>query len=166
MDLPQLSADEYQQYNRCAVRMNFFHNMFRHAWTTMYEACEANKLPAGMSLGQFFRFGLDFCNGLKGHHGAEERSIFPYLAKKMPAFRKELELLTQHKQIHAGLDSLTEYLEQCKEGQQEFRMQEMKEIMSGFGTVLWEHLNDEVEQLGAENMRKYWTLEEMRDIPM
>lgn len=45
-------------------------------------------------------------------------------------------------------------------------MQEMKEIMDGFGMVLWEHLNDEVEQLGAENMRKYWALEEMRDIPM
>ncbi|EKG14419.1 hypothetical protein MPH_08408 [Macrophomina phaseolina MS6] len=119
-----------------------------------------------MSLQQFLPFGLDFCKHLERHHGLEERVIFPFLARKMPAFRKELELLTQHKQIHAGLHSLQEYLQETEQGARDFRMQEMKEIMDSFGTVLWEHLKDEVEQLGAENMRKYWALEEMRQIPM
>ena len=45
-------------------------------------------------------------------------------------------------------------------------MEEMKEIMDSFGEVLWQHLDDEVEQLGAENMRKYWTINEMRRMPM
>lgn len=45
-------------------------------------------------------------------------------------------------------------------------MQEMKEILDSFGEVLWQHLDDEVEQLGAENMRKYWSLDEMRRIPL
>lgn len=183
--LPELTASEYRQYDRCAVRMNMFvsntwsqyipsglinqlrqHNMFRRSWTVMHEACTANKRPAGMTLHQFLRFGLDFCQHLEGHHGLEESMIFPFLARKMPAFRKELELLTQHKQIHAGLHDLQAYLRESRDGTRDFRMQEMKEIMDGFGTVLWEHLNDEVEQLGAENMRKYWTLEEMRNIPM
>jgi hypothetical protein len=84
----------------------------------------------------------------------------------MPAFKKELELLTQHKQIHLGLDKLEKYLEECSSGERELRLGEMKEILEGFGTVLWQHLDDEVEQLKAENMRKYWTLEEMRRIPM
>lgn len=84
----------------------------------------------------------------------------------MPAFKKELELLSQHKQIHKGLDKLEKYLDQCGGGERELRMSELKEILDGFGTVLWQHLDDEVKQLGAENMRKYWTLEEMRRMPM
>lgn len=84
----------------------------------------------------------------------------------MPAFRRELELLTQHKQIHAGMDKLQTYLEQCKSGEKDLRTEEMKGIMDGFGDVLWAHLDDEVKQLGAENMRKYWTMEELRRMPM
>jgi len=88
------------------------------------------------------------------------------LAVKMPAFRKELELLTQHKQIHAGLDKLQAYLEHCKSGEKYLRMEELKKIMDSFGDVLWTHLDAEVKQLGAENMRKFWTMEEMRRMPM
>jgi hypothetical protein len=84
----------------------------------------------------------------------------------MPAFRKELELLTQHKQIHNGIEKLEEYMEKCRSGEKDLRMEELKEIMDSFGDVLWSHLDDEVKQLSGENMRKYWTLEEMRRMPM
>lgn len=94
------------------------------------------------------------------------RHIFPILARKMPAFRKELELLTQHKQIHAGMDKLTAYLDECSSGERELRLPELKAVLDTFGTVLWQHLDDEVKELGAENMRKYWTLDEMRKIPI
>ena len=88
------------------------------------------------------------------------------LATKMPVFRKELELLTQHKQIHQGLDKFEAYLEKCRSGEQDLRMDELKALMDNFGDVLWQHLDDEVKQLGAENMSKYWTKEEMRRMPM
>lgn len=84
----------------------------------------------------------------------------------MSAFRKELELLTHHKMIHAGIEKLETYLEECQGGERELRMTELKEVMDSFGPVLWEHLDAEVKQLGAENMRKYWSLEEMRAMPM
>ena len=100
------------------------------------------------------------------HHGIEEQHIFPFLARKMPAFQEELHLLTQHKQIHQGLDLFEDYLKSCKKGERELRMEEMKGLMDTFGGVLWQHLDDEVEQLGAENMRKFWTLKEMNDIPI
>jgi hemerythrin-like domain-containing protein len=98
------------------------------------------------------------------HHGVEERHVFPLLAKKMPAFRKELELLAQHKEIHQGLEKFQEYLENCQTGEKELRLSEMKRLMDQFGDVLWRHLDEEVKELGAENMRKYWTLEEMRTL--
>ncbi len=84
----------------------------------------------------------------------------------MPAFRKELELLTQHKEIHKGMDKMEAYLDDCKAGKRDLRMEELKEIMDSFGTVLWEHLSDEVRQLSPDNMRKYWSLEEVKRLPM
>lgn len=97
---------------------------------------------------------------------AEEQHIFPVLAQKMPAFKKELELLTQHKQIHNGLDKFEAYIDDCKAGKRDMRMDELKEIMDSFGTVLWAHLQDEVDQLSVDNMRKYWSLDEVRRLPM
>lgn len=119
-----------------------------------------------MSIRTFLTTGLEFCHHLTMHHTIEEQHIFPVLARKQPAFRKELELLTHHKLIHEGLEKLEEYLEQRRTGEKELRMSEMKELMDGFGAVLWEHLDAEVHELRAENMRKYWTLEEMRRMPM
>ena len=84
----------------------------------------------------------------------------------MPAFRKELELLEQHKLIHVGVEKLESYVEACKMGEKELRLAEMGEILDSFGEVLWTHLDQEVETLGAENMRKYWSVEEMRRMPM
>lgn len=119
-----------------------------------------------MSIRAFLAVGEQFCHHLTVHHTIEEQHIFPVLAKKMPAFKKELQLLTQHKRIHAGLDRFEEYLGQCRSGERELRMEEMKTVMEGFGQVLWEHLDDEVRELRAENMRKFWSPEEMRRIPI
>ena len=119
-----------------------------------------------MSIKSFLSTGDQFLYHLEVHHGIEEEHIFPILARKMPAFKKELELLTQHKQIHKGMDKLSAYIQQCRSGEKELRLEEMKAVMDTFGKVLWEHLNDEVHQLRAENMRKYWTMDEMRQLPM
>lgn len=119
-----------------------------------------------MSIRAFLNVGEQFCHHLTIHHTIEEQHIFPILAKKMPAFKKELQLLTQHKQIHAGLDEFEAYLAQCRSGEREVRLEEMREVMETFGKVLWEHLDEEVHELRAENMRKYWTPEEMRRIPI
>ena len=119
-----------------------------------------------MSIREFIATGLQFCQFLGMHHSIEETRIFPMLATKMPAFRKELALLTQHKQIHKGLDQFEAYLEKCKTGETDLNLGELKNLMDLFGGVLWAHLDDEVKQLSAENMRKYWTEAEMRRMPM
>ncbi|CAI6277020.1 unnamed protein product [Periconia digitata] len=164
--LPKLTPAEYQQYNHMAEIMDRYHTHFRQTWTMIYSACEANKRPSGMSIRQFMSVAERLIQGLTMHHTIEEQHVFPVLAKKMPAFRKELELLTHHKLIHEGLERLEEYLNGCKSGETEFRMGEMKNVMDSFGGTLWEHLDAEVKQLGAENMRKYWSLKEMSRMPM
>lgn len=119
-----------------------------------------------MSIRSFLSTGEQFAHHLTIHHTIEEQHIFPVLARKMPAFKKELELLSQHKQIHNGLDKFEDYLQKCRSGEKELRLDELKKVMESFGTVLWQHLDDEVKELRAENMRKYWTMDEMRRLPM
>ncbi|QIW99190.1 hypothetical protein AMS68_004708 [Peltaster fructicola] len=162
----KMTPAERRQYDHMAEHMDMFHNHFRQNWNEMYAACSANKRPGGISIRAFLNQAEEFCRMLTMHHTIEERHIFPVLAKKMPAFREELELLTHHKRIHEGIDKMEAYIAQCRSGETEFRMAELKNIMDSFGAVLWEHLDAEVAQLRAENMVKYWTLEEMRRMPM
>ena len=185
--LPPLTPGEFRAYNRMAEHMNVFvslfrplvpihtpsdpptffqHEHFRSSWTTLHTACTSRHRPAGMSLRQFLNLGLEFVQHLTIHHTIEEQHIFPVLAQRMPAFRQELELLTQHRQIHEGLDRFEAYLEACRSGERELRWEELREVMDGFGDVLWTHLDQEVRELGAEKMRKCWSIREMATLPI
>lgn len=92
----------------------------------------------------------------------------------MPDFRPGCSLLLdQHGEIHAGMDRLEAYLRRCMRGKigregddEELRLEEVKRLMDGFGEVLWRHLDEEVRALRAENMRRYWSLEEVRRLPI
>ncbi|RAQ45500.1 hypothetical protein AFGD_005928 [Aspergillus flavus] len=165
--LPPLSLKDFGVYNRMAAQMDGFHNHFRLSWKDLQNACETNgKRSSGLKPKQLILTGLRFCSQLDFHHSIEEEHIFPVLARKMPEFRQKKTLLAQHKKIHRGLDELEQYLEKCRSGEEDLELTEMKRLMDAFGEVLWTHLDEEVRTLGAENMRKYWTLEEMRTLPM
>lgn len=87
----------------------------------------------------------------------------------MPEFqngKNAAELLRQHKEIHIGMEKLGEYLQRCRSGETELELRVLKGIMDTWGEVLWKHLDQEVKTLGAENMRRYWSKEEMRRMPM
>jgi hypothetical protein len=64
------------------------------------------------------------------------------------------------------LEKFEAYIAECRAGERELRFGELKAVMDGFGEVLWEHLDQEVHELRAENMRKFWTQDEMRRLPM
>lgn len=167
--LPKLSSREFQIYNSMSEHMEYFHNHFRQTWNMLYSACTNNRRPASMSLKQFVNAGLQFVSHLTTHHGIEEQYVFPMLAAKMPEFKagpNAAELLRQHKEIHRGLDVFEEYLKKCRSGETELDLKTLKLKMDTWGEVLWKHLDQEVKTLGAENMRKYWTLEEMKRMPM
>ncbi|KAI9646886.1 hypothetical protein NHQ30_004886 [Ciborinia camelliae] len=167
--LPKLSAADFKAYNSMAEQMNYHHNHFRQTWTLLHTATTTNQRPRNLSLRQFLQTGLSFISQLEMHHGIEEAHIFPVLARKMPEFqngKNAAELLRQHKEIHKGMDIMQEYLEKCRDGETELSLKVLGEKMDSFGEVLWKHLDQEVETLGAENMRKYWSKEEVARMPM
>ena len=145
------------------------HNHFRQSWTILHTACANNKRPPNLTLKQFINTGLQFVSHLSTHHAIEEQHIFPLLATRMPEFkagRNAAELLRQHKEIHAGMEGFEKYLEGCRRGETELQLRVLGELMEGWAEVLWKHLDQEVKTLGAENMRRYWSVEEMRRMPM
>ncbi|KAL2202692.1 hypothetical protein CC79DRAFT_1372852 [Sarocladium strictum] len=165
--LPKLSPADFRAYNRMADKMDLFHNHFRSTWNILYTACTTGKRPSNLTLRQFLATGLTFADQLTAHHTIEERYIFPMLSSRMPEFDvKKGDLVKQHEEIHKGLDEFQGYLLRCKQGEEDFEMGELRRRMEGWGKVLWEHLDDEVRGLGAERMRKFWTKEEIAQMPM
>lgn len=45
-------------------------------------------------------------------------------------------------------------------------MSALKAQLDTWGAVLWAHLDQEVKTLGAENMRRYWSLDDIRKLRM
>ncbi|CAP69186.1 uncharacterized protein PODANS_7_11420 [Podospora anserina S mat+] len=144
------------------------HDHFVGMWTILYTACVNSRRPQNMSLKQFLDEGLRLVRYLESHHSIEETHLYPILAKKMPQFKagKSNKLLRQHELIHEGMDQLHEYILMCKSREVDLELSVLKEKMDTWGEVLMKHLDDEVKELEAETMRKYWTLEEMRAIPI
>ena len=161
-----MTSQERQIYSRMGDAMSYYHNHFKSTWNALYAACETNQRPANMSIKQFLNVAAQFVHHLEMHHSIEEQHIFPILAQRMPAFQEEMELLTQHKLIHVGMDRLEIYVNECKATKRDFRLDEMKDVLDSFGTVLWTHLDAEVGNLSAENMRKYWSIDEAKKLPM
>lgn len=96
--------------------------------------------------------------------------MFPHLATRMPEFRHSgqggasAELLRHHEVMHEGLERLGPYLERCWAGKEQLDLGVLEGLLD-WGDVLMEHLDKEVDALRAGNMRKYWSLEEMRAMP-
>ncbi|KAJ4855327.1 hemerythrin HHE cation binding domain-containing protein [Trichoderma breve] len=166
-ELPPLTDHEFKNYNRLAERMELFHNNFRRSWNILWQACTTGRRPQGMSIKQLLNIGTEFAEHLTIHHSIEETYFFPRLAQKMPEFNpKNGDLVKQHAQIHEGLEGFEKYLNEVKSGERDFELSVLKEKMESWGGVLWTHLDDEVRSLGAENMRKFWTLQEIRRFQM
>ncbi|KZL64735.1 neutrophil cytosol factor 2 protein [Colletotrichum tofieldiae] len=170
-ELSSLSPQEHNTYNRLAVRMEQFHEHFRHTWTMLYDAAITKRRPSNFTQEELIDAGIRFVDNLEGHHRVEETYIFPVLAKRMPEFRhngrnqKAAELILQHEEIHRGMTAMREYLIACKDGIADFQFSILQQKMDSWGKTLWIHLEQEVKVLGVESMRQYWTMDEMTAFP-
>ncbi|KIY73083.1 hypothetical protein CYLTODRAFT_387548 [Cylindrobasidium torrendii FP15055 ss-10] len=157
---------EEAKWNSLADRMSMFHDHFKHEFTSLYEMADGSFSKRGLNLGLYLQTARQFEHYLTVHHTIEERHIFPVLAKKMPAFQHNEEHLKSHEGIHDGLEKLKTLLHKWKLDPKSYSPEEMRGCLDGFREVLFRHLDDEVKDLGAENMKKYWTLDEVARIPM
>ncbi|KAL8360680.1 hypothetical protein RB601_007101 [Gaeumannomyces tritici] len=172
--LPPLTPAEFREFNRLADEMTYYHDHFKQSWNVLYDAASSGRRPKNLTLKQFLDTGMGFVRSLTMHHNIEEIYLYPILAPKMAEFRhaqgggggkklsqKQSELIQQHRDIHEE-----EYINKCRSREADLEMSVLLQKLDSWGTVLWKHMDQEVETLGAANMRKYYTLGEMRRIRM
>lgn len=158
-----MSPADFRTFNRLAEQMTMYHSILRKNWDELYAGtAQASRKPSPLAL---VSLGMQFCQHLKGHHDIEEAYWFPVLGRKMKGFQHGGFAKEQHKAMHKGLDVLAAYMVECKRGDRELKRAEVREIMDSFGVILWSHMDQEVVELGADNMRKFWTKEEMLRFP-
>lgn len=71
-----------------------------------------------------------------------------------------------HRQIHAGLDAYHALLVSWKSNPSAYSPKDLRANMDSWREVLFRHLDEEVADLGKENMLKFWTLEEVKRLPI
>lgn len=153
------------EWNHLSTRMASFHNHFRSEFKQIY-TLSSTFSKRGLSLPRFIDYALQFNEQLTFHHTIEERMVFPALAQRMPEFAAAHEHTASHVKIHDGLERYTTYLDAAKRAPEKYKADELKEIMDALASVLFPHLEDEERSLKKENMQKYWTLEELKRLPM
>ncbi|KDE07590.1 hypothetical protein MVLG_02056 [Microbotryum lychnidis-dioicae p1A1 Lamole] len=158
---PPRNSTEQREWDRMSTRMNMFHTHFRQTFANVWRMSEK---VSPDELQDFLDYAEEFVHHLEGHHGIEERYIFPVLAKKMPEFREEH--LEEHEQIHAGMDRYQDYIRAARATPTAFSPEKLREIMGLMGPILFYHLDAEVETLKADNLKRYYTLDEVRRLPM
>ncbi|TDL24877.1 hypothetical protein BD410DRAFT_744576 [Rickenella mellea] len=117
-----------------------------------------------MSLRTYLRALNDLNQHLTAHHSIEEKYVFPILATRMPSFAENEEHRQSHEGIHKGLDRLGALTKTYREDPTSFSPEEVRKCLESFKDVLMRHMDDEVKDLGAENMKKYWKLEEIDEL--
>lgn len=158
-----------RRMNKLSDKMNQFHSYFKSQFNMIYESADGSFQGKGLSLPAFLRLMDDLIHHLTMHHTIEERYLFPTLGKKMPQFsdrETKGEHLESHKQIHEGLDKLSDLIKRWSSEPSTYSPAELKTCLDGFRGVLFRHLDDEVADLRGENLSKYFTEEEVARFPI
>ncbi|KAF8893791.1 hypothetical protein BD779DRAFT_1503431 [Infundibulicybe gibba] len=141
--------------------MNSFHQWFKDEFNTLYELGDGSFTQRGLSLPMYLESAKRLNAHLTLHHTVEEQHFFPVLAKRMPNFGSGEDHIESHRKIHKGLDDLEALVKKFQSDPTSYRPSEMRNCLDSFRTVLFKHLDDEVADLSGENLKKYWTLEEV-----
>ncbi|KAM6502242.1 hypothetical protein JOM56_002219 [Amanita muscaria] len=161
-----LSAAEEKRWNRFSTGMARFHDHFKEQFDTLYQLADGTFTRFGMSLPAYFNYADEFNHILTLHHTIEEREIFPQLAKRMPQFSPKNEgHIKAHEEIHDGLVRLGKLVARWKDDPKTYSPMEMRGCLDSFRSVLFRHLDEEVEDLKGENLRKYYSsLDELKGV--
>ncbi|KAG7098633.1 hypothetical protein E1B28_000551 [Marasmius oreades] len=183
---------EERRWNRFSDHMNSLHQWFKDEYNTLYELADGSFTKRGWSLSLYLESARRLNQHLTMHHTIEERHVFPMLAIKMKEFATDSEHLKSHRGIHEGsfrfdfsfpcqelptfgnskiwflpgMDKLQELVKKYKKEPSTYSPEEMRACLDSFRDVLFNHLDQEVDDLKAENLKKHWSLEELEEMNM
>ncbi|BGP30266.1 hypothetical protein JCM10296v2_002018 [Rhodotorula toruloides] len=158
------NAAERRDWERMSSRMEGFHTYFRHSFRQLFELSDGSFNERGMTVRDFMRLAEAFLTHLEFHHGIEEQHIFPVLAKRMPQFRVDHQ--EEHDTIHKGMHELRYLAKRFKLDPSSYSPDEFRKNLASWGPLLFYHLDAEVGSLKPDILRRYWTLQEAKHLPM
>ncbi|CAA7261621.1 unnamed protein product [Cyclocybe aegerita] len=164
----QQSLREERKWNRMSEKMSGFHEWFKQEFNMLYTLADGSFTSRGLSLAHYLETAKTMNHHLTMHHAIEERYVFPILTKKMPQFAKENEgaHIISHQGIHEGLVKLEKLVDKWTDEPATYSPEEMRDCLDSFRDVLFHHLDEEVEDLRGENLKKYFTLQEVTALPI
>ncbi|KIM91817.1 hypothetical protein PILCRDRAFT_809782 [Piloderma croceum F 1598] len=162
--LSSLPPEEQRRWKHLGTAMSDHHQMFKAHFDMLYDLADGSFSKYGLDQQGYLDQARDLTQELSNHHMIEERFIFPILGQRMPKFKAEH--LESHKGIHDGTDRLAVLLSKYRSKPASYSPTEMKECLDSWREVLFRHLDEEVADLQADNLRKYWTLQELARIPV
>lgn len=157
-------------FGRVAEHMKLFHNGFRRDFSNIYDLADSYK-DNGMSLPRYLQYASSLYEHLEMHHKIEETYIFPILAKKMDVFKANSDHEQEHAQMHKVLQEYDTYIKDClglgaSAEKIKFESSKFRGIMDDLKNILFKHLDHEEHSLSGPEMKKFWTLDELKQIPM
>ncbi|GBE86103.1 hypothetical protein SCP_0806270 [Sparassis crispa] len=117
--------------------------------------------PPLRDLSNFLGYCEAWAHSVHEHHESEEHLVFLVLQPRLDMSRE----IEQHKVVHAGLESLFAYIKRAREDRRAFDAAELRGMMEKLKGPLYEHLDDEVAHISAENLvAAGFTADEMRKL--
>ncbi|KAF8070489.1 hypothetical protein FPV67DRAFT_1487572 [Lyophyllum atratum] len=146
--------------------MTSFHNWFKEEYKTIYESADGSYTRRGLSFPRYLDTIIAFNYHLHAHHTTEERLLFPILAKGLPKFARNTPdgHVGSHKAIHDALTSLLKHVDKWRKEPTSYSPTEMRGALDKVAGVLFEHLDQEVEDIRGDNLKPYFKLEDIESI--
>jgi hypothetical protein len=130
--------------------MALVHNMMVRGLNAIY--LQAPYVKAAESKA-FCHYALHWCNLLHCHHSGEETDFFPELEQLTGEKGLMDRNIEQHHAFESGLTTFDDYVKAVIAGKETFDGQKMVKIIDSFGSVLVQHLSDEIPTIVG--LRKY-----------
>ncbi|KAJ7512632.1 hypothetical protein B0H11DRAFT_1698526 [Mycena galericulata] len=138
-------TDPYEslQYNMANT-----HDTYKLAYKTIIP--HLNNPPLD-DLDNFLGYCRAWATSIVGHHDSEEEVLFPFLNQKLD-FSTEIE---QHVVVADGLTGIIKFIDEAAADHSKFDAGKLKELMETLGGPLFEHLDEEVEDLAPAKLKVY-----------
>ncbi|KAJ6624193.1 hypothetical protein B0H10DRAFT_749542 [Mycena sp. CBHHK59/15] len=145
----QYPSDPYAtlQYNMANT-----HETYKLAYNTIVPHLDKPPLD---DLDNFLGYCRAWATSIVGHHDSEEAVLFPFLNSRLD-FSSELE---QHVVVAEGLTGIINYIDQSRADHSAFDGAKLKRMMETLHDLLFEHLDEEVQDLAPEKLKVFTVAE-------
>ena len=125
-----------------ATEMALIHNVIIRGLNCIY--IQASNVKLEKDIEDFLQFMFSWAELIHIHHGNEEALFFPWLEEDIGIKGYMEKNVEQHHAFGPGIKAFDDYVTNVREGKEKYDGARVRAIIDGFGTVLTDHLKDEI----------------------